>query len=155
MKSGGALQERARNIANVSWLAVTLFSLILLLIVPLILPHFARRYSARPWGLVFPIVAFAGLVGIRIAARAARDAAAFLSSCAYILAMLAAAAFGQYPYLLPALSDGQTGLTIFNASSPFSGLLIGLYWFIPGVMLTTAYFVFAYRYLLRAGSGAS
>jgi cytochrome d ubiquinol oxidase subunit II len=155
IKSGGALQDRARNIADLSWLAVTLFSFILLLIVPLILPHFARRYSARPWGLVFPIVAFAGLVGIRIATRAARDAAAFLCSCAYILAMLAAAAFGHYPNLLPALSDGQAGLTIFNASSPDSGLLIGLYWFVPGVMLTVAYFVFAYRHLLaRTGSGA-
>ena len=148
MKSGGALQERSRNIANLSWLAVTLFSVILLLIVPLILPHFARRYSARSWGLVFPIVAFAGLMGIRIAARAGRDAAAFLCSCAYILAMLAAAAFGHYPSLLPALSDGQAGLTIFNASSAESGLLIGLYWFVPGIMLTIAYFVFAYRHVL-------
>jgi cytochrome bd-type quinol oxidase subunit 2 len=69
--------------------------------------------------------------------------------------MLAAAAFGHYPYLLAAISDGQTGLTIFNASTSDSGLSIGLHWFIPGVMLVVGYFVFAYRHLLaRTGSGA-
>jgi cytochrome d ubiquinol oxidase subunit II len=155
MKSDGALQERVRNIASSSWRAVVFLSLVLLLIVPLILPHFGRRYSARPWGLLFPILAFAGLSGIRIVTRAAHDAAAFLCSCVYILAMLASAAFGHYPYLLPAVSDGQTGLTIFNASTSDSGLSIGLHWFIPGVMLVVGYFVFAYRHLLvRTGSGA-
>jgi cytochrome bd-type quinol oxidase subunit 2 len=68
--------------------------------------------------------------------------------------MLAAAAFGHYPYLLPAISDGQAGLTIFNASTSNTGLSIGLYWFIPGVMLAAAYFVFAYRNVLaRTASG--
>jgi cytochrome d ubiquinol oxidase subunit II len=155
MKSDGALQERARSIARSSWLAAVVLSLILMLVVPLIIPHFGRRYSARPWGLVFPVLAFAGLVGIRTMARASRDAAAFLCSCAYILAMIAAAAFGHYPYMLPTLGDEQAGLTIFNASTSDSGLSIGLHWFIPGVMLVVGYFVFAYRRLLaRTGSGA-
>jgi cytochrome d ubiquinol oxidase subunit II len=93
-------------------------------------------------------------VGIRIATRAGRDAVAFICSCAYILTMLASAAFGHYPYLLPAVSAGQSGLTILNASTSNSGLSIGLYWFIPGMMLAVTYFAFAYRNVLaRTGSG--
>jgi cytochrome bd ubiquinol oxidase subunit II len=154
MKSGGILQQRVRNIASLSWFAVVLLTLILVLVVPLIRPHFASRYTAHPWGLVFPILAFAGLVGSRITSRAGRDAAAFICSCVYIVAMLVSAAFGHYPYLLPPISEGQAGLTVFNASTSGSGLSIGLYWFIPGVMLATAYFVFAYRNVLaRTGSG--
>jgi cytochrome bd ubiquinol oxidase subunit II len=153
MKSDGTLQQRVRYIASLSWFAVVFFTVILILLVPLIRPHFASRYAAHPWGLVFPILAFAGLVGIRLVARADRDAVAFICSCAYILTMLASAAFGHYPYLLPAISEGQAGLTIFNASTSDSGLSIGLCWFIPGVMLATAYFVFAYRNVLaRTGS---
>lgn len=155
IRSGESLRARTGNIANLSWLVVLLLSLELLVIVPLILPHFARRYTTHPWGLLFPLVAAAGLAGVKIATRAARDAAAFLCSCAYIVAMLAAAAFGHYPYLLPAISDRQAGLTIFNASTSYSGLSIGLYWFIPGVMLAAAYFVSAYRHLLaRSDSDA-
>ena len=155
MRSGGALRDRVRNVANLSWLLVVLLSLTLLLVVPLTLPQFARRYATHRWGLLFPIVAIAGLSGVKIATQASRDAAAFLCSCAYIVAMLAAAAFGHYPYLLPSINHRQTGLTIFNASTSYSGLSIGLYWFIPGVMLAAAYFVFAYRHLLaRSDSDA-
>jgi cytochrome d ubiquinol oxidase subunit II len=154
MKADGAPQQRARNIARRSWLAVVLLTFILVLIVPLIRPQFAGRYAAHPWGLIFPIFALAGLMLIRIMARAARDAAAFLCSCTYIVGMLASAAFGHYPYLLPAIGGGQASLTIFNASTTNSGLSIGLYWFIPGMMLAAAYFVFAYRNVLaRTGFG--
>jgi hypothetical protein len=138
MKSDGTLQQRVRNIASFSWFAVVFLSFILVLIVPLIRPHFASRYAARPWCLVFPILAFAGLMRIRIVTRAGRDAVAFICSCAYILTMLASAAFGHYPYLLPAISEGQAGQTIFNASTSGSGLSIRLYWFIPGVTLAPA-----------------
>lgn len=148
MRTGGALRERARNIASLSWLAVAILSFILLLIVPMTLPHFADRYTAHPWGLVFPILAFVGLVGLRRVTRVARDGPAFLCSCAYILAMLAAAAFGHYPNLLATIGEEQQNLTIFNASTSRAGLSIGLGWFIPGMMLVVAYFVFAYRYLL-------
>ncbi len=145
MKTSGDLERRARRLASGAWLAVALMSLVLVLIVPLTLPHFARRYSARPWGLVFPVTAAASLLGIKLMNRRAQDAAAFLCSCAYILTMLAAAAFGQYPYLLPGISDAPTALTIFNASTSDHGLRIGLVWFIPGLLLAAAYSAFAYR----------
>jgi cytochrome bd ubiquinol oxidase subunit II len=153
MKTGGVLQQRARSLARLLWLAVTLLSLALLLIVPLILPHFGHRYADRPWGLIFPVVAFAALAGITRLRRRARDPAAFLCSCVYILSMLAAAGFGQYPYLLSPIVERQPGLTVFNASTSESGLLIGLYWFIPGVLLAIVYFLFAYRRVLaKTGS---
>jgi cytochrome d ubiquinol oxidase subunit II len=61
--------------------------------------------------------------------------------------MLAAAAFGHYPYLLPAIGGGQNGLTIYNASASSYGLRIGLVWFIPGLALVGSYFLFAYRHV--------
>jgi cytochrome bd ubiquinol oxidase subunit II len=147
MNSGGPLKARARNVSNWSWVAVALLTLVLLTFVPLILPHFGRRYADHPLALVFPLLAAASLAGVRFMTRAARDAAAFLCSCGYILAAFASAAFGHYPYLLPGISVGQHGLTIFDASTSDSGLRIGLYWFIPGVILAGAYSVFAYRWL--------
>jgi len=148
MKTRGPLKARARAIANWLWLAVALLTVVLLTFVPLILPYFGRRYAASPWGLVFPMLAVASLAGVRLMSRAERDTAAFLCSCGYILTMLASAAFGHYPSLLPAIGVQQSSLTIFNASTSDSALVIGLYWFIPGVILAGAYFVFAYQYLL-------
>jgi len=148
MKSGGDLQARARNIANTAWSAVLILSLALVLVVPAALPRFANRYEQGPWGLIFPLLAVAALIGVRIESRAHRDSRAFLCSCAYVVGMLVAAAFGHYPYLLPTIAGGDGGLTIFNASTSTRGLSIGLLWFVPGMALATLYFVFAYRNLL-------
>jgi cytochrome d ubiquinol oxidase subunit II len=147
MKTRGELQTRARNLARLAWTAVVLLTVVLMVVVPLTLVHFSLRYAARPWGLIFPVAAIGGLASIRILTGVGRDPAAFLCSCTYVLAMLAAAAFGHYPYLLPAIGDAQTGLTIYNASTSSYGMRVGLVWFLPGLMLVRSYFVFAYRHI--------
>jgi cytochrome bd ubiquinol oxidase subunit II len=149
MKTSADLGNRARTLASRSWLMVAALSLALVLVVPATLSHFAHRYAARPLGFIFPITALAALFGIRWYSRNLRDAAAFACSCIYILAMLAAAAFGQYPYLLPPIGGGAGGMTIYNASTSSYGLTVGLYWFIPGLLLAGAYFAFAYRGVLK------
>ena len=72
---------------------------------------------------------------MKVLSRAERDPAGFLFSCAYVFTVLAAAAFGHYPYLLPSISVTHNGLTIYNASTSSYGLGIGLVWFIPGLAL--------------------
>src|SRR5260370_3801966 len=131
MKTRAELQTRARQAASLAWTIVVLLTVALLIIVPLTLPHFARRYAARPWGFIFPVAALGSLAGVKVSSRSDRDSAAFLCSCAYVLTMLAAAAFGHYPYLLPSIIVTQNGLTIYNASASSYGLSIGLVWIIP------------------------
>jgi cytochrome d ubiquinol oxidase subunit II len=74
-----------------------------------------------------------------------RPAAAFLASSIFIAGMLSSAAFGLYPYVLPSRIDPQFGLTITNAAAPAYGLTIGLAWWVPGIALAIAKFVFVYR----------
>jgi cytochrome d ubiquinol oxidase subunit II len=74
-----------------------------------------------------------------------QELAAFLCSCLFILGMLTSAAFGVYPYVLPSNSDPALSLTVSNAAAPLYGLKVGLIWFIPGMLLATAYFVYTYR----------
>ena len=63
--------------------------------------------------------------------------------------MLAAAAFGLYPYLLPSIGLTEKGPTIYNAAASSYGLGIGLVWFIPGLALVGSYFLFAYRHIFE------
>jgi cytochrome bd-type quinol oxidase subunit 2 len=60
--------------------------------------------------------------------------------------MMSSAAFGLYPYLLPAITRSGTGLTVSNAAAPANGLWIALIWWIPGMLLATGYFFFVYRH---------
>ena len=149
MRTGDDLQMRAREFAGLVWAVAVLFTIAVMIIVPFTLPHFSVRYLERPLGLILPLAALGTLVGVRIASRVGSDRTAFLYSSGYILAMLVAAAFGHYPNLLPAISGTQNGLTIYNAATTSYGLSIGLVWFIPGMLLVSGYFVFAYRHVLR------
>ena len=59
-------------------------------------------------------------------------------------AMLAGAAFATYPNLLPASTNSAYSLTIYNARTGDYSLRVGLIWWVAGMMLAVAYFVFLY-----------
>ncbi|HKF12390.1 MAG TPA: cytochrome d ubiquinol oxidase subunit II, partial [Xanthobacteraceae bacterium] len=75
-----------------------------------------------------------------------QDKAAFLSSSLYLTGMLASVAFGVFPNVLPSNATPDFSLTIYNAAAADHGLRVGLFWFIPGMALATAYSIFAYRH---------
>ena len=58
--------------------------------------------------------------------------------------MLAGAAFGLYPILLPASTAASYSLTIYNARTGDYSLRVGLIWWIAGMILALAYFMFLY-----------
>jgi cytochrome d ubiquinol oxidase subunit II len=59
--------------------------------------------------------------------------------------MLTSVAFGVYPYVLPSNIEVSAGLDILQAAAGSHSLRVGLFWFVPGMLLVTAYFVFVYR----------
>jgi len=77
--------------------------------------------------------------------RRAKEKAAFLSSCAYIAAMLAGVAAALYPSLLPSSGDPARDITIYNAATGEYALRVGLIWWGLGMCLAFGYFVFVYR----------
>jgi cytochrome bd ubiquinol oxidase subunit II len=58
---------------------------------------------------------------------------------------LTSVAFGMYPYVLPSNRNPALSLTIENTAAARYGLEIGLVWFIPGIALAAAYFIYTYR----------
>lgn len=108
-------------------------------------PHLIERFGQAPWGFAFPVIAIAGLLGVFLCKAPQTELFAFLSSCGYLVGMMTSAAFGVYPLLLPASDDRALSLTIDNAAAGSYALHIGLAWWIPGMLLTTAYALFTYR----------
>jgi cytochrome d ubiquinol oxidase subunit II len=85
------------------------------------------------------------LFAMRIFISKEEERAAFLSSTAYLAAMLGGAAFAVYPVLLGATTDPSYNLTIYNAKTGGYSLAVGLIWWGIGIALATAYFTFVYR----------
>jgi cytochrome d ubiquinol oxidase subunit II len=144
-KTEGAIEERARRFARGAWWGLAAWVVPITLASFRIQPQLRLSFAARPWGYAFPFLAIVGLAGIRVLDGRRRGLAAFLCSCLFILGMLTSAAFGIYPCVLPSNADPALSLTIFDAAAPPYGLRIGLMWFIPGMLLTGAYFVYTYR----------
>ncbi|HTQ55520.1 MAG TPA: cytochrome d ubiquinol oxidase subunit II [Bryobacteraceae bacterium] len=143
LKTDGALAARARAAARFAWWALASLTVLITWASFAIQPRLQESFAARPWGYVFPLLAIVGLLGMRAMMR--REMPAFLCSAVYIVGMLTSAAFGLYPYVLPSNADPRAGLTVYNAAAAPYGLKVGLAWFIPGMLLATAYFVYTYR----------
>lgn len=104
------------------------------------------RATQEPWLFALPAFAALSLVAIVRQARKRNFLSGFLFSCGFISAMILAAAASIYPYVLPAREAGHGVLASVARSSDYS-LRVGLVWWIPGILLATAYFVFVYRKL--------
>ncbi len=142
LKTEGDLEHRSRRMANALWWPLLAAVVTITLSSFRLQPHLRDSFAARPWGYIFPFMAIVGLVGARILA----GMRAFLASCLFLFGMLTSAAFGLFPYVLPSNADPALSLSVFNAAAPYYGLRVGLFWFIPGILLTIAYFVYTYRH---------
>jgi cytochrome d ubiquinol oxidase subunit II len=147
LKTESDLQERAKKIARTMWWVVMVLTGAITAASFSIQPHFYDRFSSFPLGLIFPAIALAGLLGMRLYTSKQTELLAFLSSTLYIGGMLTSAAYGLFPYVLPARGSASDGLTVYNSAAGQYGLQIGLMWWIPGMILVTAYFIFTYRQL--------
>ncbi|HEY0782395.1 MAG TPA: cytochrome d ubiquinol oxidase subunit II, partial [Thermoanaerobaculia bacterium] len=145
LKLPGELEARARRLALPLWGAVVLLTAILTTVSFSVQNLLPRHLAERPWGYAFPLLAVAGLAGVALNLRRRAPLAAFLSSCAYLLGMLSAAAFGLYPYVLPALPDATAGLPATAAATSEHGLRVALAWWVPGMLLACGYSVYVYR----------
>ncbi len=142
LKTEGDLQSRCRQMANRAWPLLVALTVAITALSFQVQPQLSKRFDEAPASWSLPLIAFAGLVAMRFRAR---DLDRFLASCTYLAGLLASAAAGLFPYVLPSNRDPALGLTIRNASAPLEGLTIGLLWWTPGIMLVIGYFVFTYR----------
>lgn len=146
LKTTDQLAARARSIASTIYWAVCLAVLGISLTSFRVQSHLGESFGAHPWLWVFPLIAAAGLFGVRMCLSARVDLWAFLCSGVFIVGLLCSAAFGLYPNVLPSVTDPALSLTIQNVAAPAYGLRIGFAWWIPAFILATTYSFVVYRH---------
>jgi cytochrome bd ubiquinol oxidase subunit II len=145
LKTAGSLNAKMRRISGLLFPAVVLLTAVSLAATLWVRPGVLDNYYQFPAGWTIPLLVAASLAGIFYFRRAGHERNAFLASCAYIVSMLAGAAFAIYPNLLPATTSAANSLTIHNAAAGKQSLEIGLYWWSGGMLIAVGYFVFVYR----------
>jgi cytochrome bd ubiquinol oxidase subunit II len=144
-KTAGPVQERSRALAGRIWAAAVPLWVAVTASSMWIAPEIFKNLLGRPWfwGLV-PLLPLA-LWGVFHFLRNGRELAAFLSSGAFLVGLLAATMAGSYPVLLRSTIEPAFSLTATNAAAGRYGLGVALYWFALGIALAVAYFVFLFH----------
>lgn len=146
LKTSEDFQARARTFGARCWIAVLVLTALTSIASFSLQPNLAEQFRNHSWGVIFPAMGAAGLIATRAFMAQANDLSAFLASSAYLLGMLTSAAFGIFPNVLPSNTTPSLSLTVYTAATTDHGLIIGLYWFIPGMLLALGYTVFVYRH---------
>jgi len=138
-----AVEERAGRLAGRLWPLVVVLSIATTIATVVVQPNVMESLTARPWAVVFVAVAVTGLIGARVLRMRGQEWHAFLASATYLYGMVALAAVGIYPYVLPG-RDPTLGLTVHAAATSKTGLVLGAYWWIPGILLACGYTAYVY-----------
>jgi len=144
LKTEGTVQMRSRRVVRNAWPATIVLTVLSSITTYGLRPTMFSNFHNAPLGLVFPALVVAGLASVGWFSRRGQDGAAFFASGAFLLGLLASAAFGLYPNVLPAVKPAYS-LTIHNAAAGHYGLVIGLIWWLIGMLLAATYFILTYR----------
>ncbi len=145
-KTAGPVAERAGMLAKRALLAVAVLTAAVTSVAFSVQPQLARSFTERPFFAVFPAIAVAGLLSIFVFSRGATgELKSFLGSCAFIIGMLSSVVSGLFPYVLPSNIDPSKGLTIYNTATYGPTMSIGIFWWLPGILLAIGYATFVYR----------
>ncbi len=144
MKTSGDVSSRAGKLAAQTWWGVLALTATVTAVTFRVQPQVLQNFSTCPWGLIFPMLAVAGLAGVLFEWRRRDERKAFFASCAYLTGMLTSVVFGVYPMVLPARNPLYS-LTVANAKAANYGLKIGLIWWVIGMILAAGYFTYVYR----------
>jgi len=144
VKTNGELHERARSTSLVLTPLLLVLTLLSLIATIAIHPGITANFNTLPIGYAIPLLVFVSLVALFIFQKRRHEVLAFVSGALYLTLMLVGAVYALYPVILPAI-DSQYNLTIANSITSSYALQVGLRWWILGIVIALAYFVFLYR----------
>jgi cytochrome d ubiquinol oxidase subunit II len=144
-KTAGDIHQRSLAIAARVWVAIAILMAFTTVATATIRPNLYGTLADRPWVWLLVLLALGCLVSVFVLVRRVRELPAFLASAGYIVSMLGATAALIYPNILVSTLGAANNLTIYNAASGGLAMKIGLYWWIPALLLAVGYFVFLFH----------
>ena len=141
----GELQQRARRVARAGIGIALVYSALLTVLVFRIQPQAQHNLTNMPAGFVFPVLCVAGAGAAFHALQGGYELRAFGLYSLFVAGLLGSAAFTLFPFVLPTNLGNGGGLTVYNSAAGANGLQIGIWWWIPGMLLAIVYSVYTHR----------
>jgi cytochrome d ubiquinol oxidase subunit II len=144
-KTDGPVHDRARAALPWAWLAALALLVLVTGATALVSPRLFARFGARPWAWPVPALSLgSAALSVRSTLRG-RERAAFVGSAVFLASTLLGGALVLYPTLLSSTLEPRFDLDAYNTASAHHGLVLGLAWWIPALLLAVTYFVILFR----------
>ncbi|TDK46166.1 cytochrome d ubiquinol oxidase subunit II [Antarcticimicrobium luteum] len=104
-------------------------------------------YSARPWIIIAPIMAFAGIALAVMGLRAGREVSTLLWSKMAITGIISSVGLTMFPFILPSTVNPDSSLTVWDSSSSHQTLFVMLVMAVIFMPLILAYTAWVYKVL--------
>jgi cytochrome d ubiquinol oxidase subunit II len=148
LKTEGALQARVRSWINPLIIAFIVCYSITTLATLLYVPRMTEILRAQPALFLVVILLVLAIANLPREIHRGRDGAAFLSSCATMLLLMALFGLGMFPHMVYSAPDPAHSLTAYNASSTVKTLKLMTLIAAIGVPIVLAYTISVY-YIFR------
>jgi cytochrome d ubiquinol oxidase subunit II len=145
VKTAGALRSRAVAVRSWAHGVFVLLVAVATICAALIVPEQAKAVVGNPVGIVALVVLVLGIILARYAMLRQKDGLALVGSAFGILGLVAIAAVGNYPAVVPAQGTPERSLTIANSASSHLTLLVMLIIACIGVPIVLGYTGLVYR----------
>ena len=145
LKTDGVLRNRMQQWISGCWIACVVLSIITAAAGVFSCPHLFEGILGNLLAWLFFIMFMASLLSIPFAVKAERFSWAFLASSGLITGLIGLAAACLYPQLVPSITDPDSSLTIYNASSTPKTLVVMLVIALTGMPLVIGYTLYIYR----------
>ena len=146
-RTEGSVRARSSNLARALCGAAIVLMLVATLATAAVQPILYERLGQRPWAWPLSLGAAFGVIFAPWQLRRGRHRAAFVGWGIFLAGLLTSTAAGLYPDILRSTFSSTWNLTVANAAAGSTGLKLGLWWWIPAMVLGSGYFWYLYRSL--------
>ncbi|WP_066567708.1 cytochrome d ubiquinol oxidase subunit II [Snodgrassella sp. CFCC 13594] len=101
-----------------------------------------QNYKNYPLTIIIPVLAYLGLIGAWLLAKAGKTFVAFWSSAVGLAGVIGTAGVALFPFLMPSSSDLKSSLTVWDASSSqltLTVMLVAAIIFVPIILVYTSW----------------
>ncbi len=144
-KTDGQVGERAYRAARRLWPMVVVLTLIVTLMTAVVRGELYASLLQRWFLWPLPALATVGLAIVFEALWRRRERRMFFGSVMFLAGLLLSTAAGLFPVILRSSVDSSVALTVHNAGNTQRGLLFGLVWWTPAMLLAVGYFWYLFR----------
>lgn len=146
-KTDGEVHRRATRVALWAYVIVVALAIVVTIETAAVRPSLIANFAARPGLWLLPVAIIAGIVIVFLSLlRDGRwELRGFIASAVVIAGLLGLCAGALYPLILPSTVSPAFHLDVVTAANEPRGLLLGLVWWIPAILLAIGYFAYLFR----------